>query len=229
MTMKFKSIIPIIFLLISGLVKASETYQATTQLNIRSGVGTSYSVVGSIARGDKVLIDTIISGWGQVIVDGQAKGFAAMKYLTTDIKEYSSNSKTEREEKSPWKSVVTILVILVIGYYQFFGKKKSASSKGSTSKAKYSPPKKVIMERQSYYCENCGIKFSNPRDLLSNSCHQHPNGFGKGKHILYQGSEKSKYFCKFCGTSFSNLRDLCGNSCAKHPYGFGKGHHRPAL
>lgn len=135
--MKFKSnIIAFTFLLTSSFVTASETYQATTQLNIRTGAGTGYGVVGSISQGDKVLIDTVISGWGQVIVDGQPKGFAAMKYLTTEFKDYSTNSKTDTKDKSPWASAITILALILIGYYQFFGKRKSSSNSKSSPTTK---------------------------------------------------------------------------------------------
>jgi hypothetical protein len=132
--MKFKRIIVFSLLLISNFVKASETYQATTQLNIRSGAGTNYGVVGSIAQGDKVFIDTIVSGWGQVLVNGQPKGFAAIKYLTTDFKDYAVSSKTDNKKKSPWTSILSILFLLVIGYFQFFGKSSSKSKSSPATK-----------------------------------------------------------------------------------------------
>ena len=80
-----------------------------------------------------------------------------------------------------------------------------------------------------YYCEYCGRKFLSAMGLSSNNCPRHPNGFGKGKHKLYEGSEKSKYTCKYCGFTFKNLPALTVNNCPKHPNEFAKGKHSPAL
>ena len=80
-----------------------------------------------------------------------------------------------------------------------------------------------------YYCEYCGQSFSSVRLLAAASCPRHPNGCGKGKHKLYEGSEKPKYTCKYCGQQFSSLRILTAASCHRHPNGVGKGKHAPAL
>ncbi len=80
-----------------------------------------------------------------------------------------------------------------------------------------------------YYCEYCGYKASSINSLTAGSCPRHPSGFGKGKHKLYEGSEKSKYTCKYCGYSASSISSLTGGSCPRHPNGFGKGKHAPAL
>jgi DNA polymerase III epsilon subunit-like protein len=54
-------------------------------------------------------------------------------------------------------------------------------------------------------------------------------GPNKGKHVLYEGSEKPKYQCKFCGTSNASLVSLTSNPCMRHPSGPNKGKHEPAL
>ena len=41
-----------------------------------------------------------------------------------------------------------------------------------------------------YYCEYCGLSFSDVRQLTGLNCHRHPNGANRGKHKLYEGSEK---------------------------------------
>ena len=80
-----------------------------------------------------------------------------------------------------------------------------------------------------FYCEYCGTKFSSVSSLTASSCVRHPNGPNKGKHKLYEGSEKSQYSCKYCGTSASTLTSLTANSCNRHPNGTGKGKHASAL
>lgn len=80
-----------------------------------------------------------------------------------------------------------------------------------------------------FYCEYCGTKSSSISSLTSGSCSRHPLGGNKGKHKLYEGSEKSKYSCKFCGTASSSLSSLTSSSCHRHPNGGNKGKHSPAL
>ncbi len=79
------------------------------------------------------------------------------------------------------------------------------------------------------FCEYCGTKAGSIMGLTANSCHRHPLGAGKGKHKLYEGSEKLQYQCKYCGTSASSILALTANSCHRHPNGAGKGKHAPAL
>ncbi|MFT5891828.1 MAG: hypothetical protein ACI9Y7_001935 [Dokdonia sp.] len=80
-----------------------------------------------------------------------------------------------------------------------------------------------------YYCELCGQKASNIPSLTSGNCKRHPNGSLKGKHQLYEGSEKSKYTCKLCGSTNSSLAGLTSGACRNHPNGLLKGNHKPAL
>lgn len=79
------------------------------------------------------------------------------------------------------------------------------------------------------YCEYCVTKSTSISILTAISCHRHPLGSGKGKHKLYEGSEKSQYSYKYCGTSSSTISSLTGNSCLRHPDGADKGKHAPAL
>ena len=80
-----------------------------------------------------------------------------------------------------------------------------------------------------YYCKYCGSKASSISGLTAISCSRHPSGPGKGKHALYEGTEKSQYSCKYCGTNASSITSLTGISCSRHPNGSGKGKHEPAL
>lgn len=80
-----------------------------------------------------------------------------------------------------------------------------------------------------FYCLYCGSKYSTVSSLTGNSCPRHPNGQLKGKHVLYEGSEKPQYTCKYCGQKYSTIATLTGNSCPRHPNGQLKGKHSPAL
>lgn len=85
------------------------------------------------------------------------------------------------------------------------------------------------MERKNYYCEYCGHKFSDVRQLVSGTCSRHPDGSNKGRHKLYEGTEKDKYTCKYCGRKFDSIMQMVGATCSGHPKGSNKGYHAPAL
>jgi len=80
-----------------------------------------------------------------------------------------------------------------------------------------------------FYCEHCGTKSSSVSGLTTHPCGKNPLGNNKGKHKLYEGSEKSKYTCKYCGTSSSSIQSLTAQPCGRHPAGNNKGKHSPAL
>jgi predicted nucleic acid-binding Zn ribbon protein len=80
-----------------------------------------------------------------------------------------------------------------------------------------------------YYCKHCGHKTASVSTLTSGSCLRHPSGANKGKHALYEGSEKSKYTCKNCGRDAPSLSTLTSGTCLRHPDGANQGKHQPAL
>ena len=80
-----------------------------------------------------------------------------------------------------------------------------------------------------FFCKYCGNSFPNVRTLTAFTCPHHPNGPGKGKHVLYQGGEKEEYTCEYCGQRFRNFHTLVTFTCPRHPDGPGKGKHSPAL
>lgn len=80
-----------------------------------------------------------------------------------------------------------------------------------------------------YYCEYCGTKFGSVSSLTTSPCTKHPNGTNKGKHKLYEGSEKSKYMCKYCGKQERSIRTLVMLKCHMHPKGANKYNHEVAL
>ena len=80
-----------------------------------------------------------------------------------------------------------------------------------------------------YYCRYCGHKTTSVGSLTGSACQRHPDGPGKGRHVLYEGSEKSSYTCKYCGKTASDIASLTSSKCQRHPDGPAAGRHEPAL
>ncbi len=80
-----------------------------------------------------------------------------------------------------------------------------------------------------FYCKYCGHKAASVASLTASVCTRHPNGSYKGRHALYEGSEKPEYTCKYCGRKATSIASLTASVCMRHPDGPGKGKHAPAL
>lgn len=201
--MKIRNIIITLALfLISGALKSAEYYQATVQLNIRSGVGTSYEVVGSITQGEKVLIDTIISGWGRVIVDGKPIGYASMKYLTTDFTAYPDSSKSIKKEENPWTTILGLSILGAIAIYHLFFK----GDKTATQQSK-------VMANHWWHCSGCNTKVNQPNEPRnSNSCTNRQ--FHKFKDYGMEGSDF--YTCGNCGLTINTKGEPRNRNACSH-------------
>lgn len=55
----------------------------STSLNVRSGAGTSYARIGSLAKGEQVLVLSNSGGWSRVLYNGTKTGFVSAQYLST--------------------------------------------------------------------------------------------------------------------------------------------------
>jgi len=80
-----------------------------------------------------------------------------------------------------------------------------------------------------FYCEYCGYKAGSVQSLTAMNCIRHPSGMNKGRHKLYEGTEKVQYTCKYCGYQAGTIQILTGMRCLRHPSGMHKGSHAPAL
>lgn len=60
------------------------TLYSTASLNVRSGRGTSYSVVAGLSYGDPVAAGRLEDDWYELFSDGQSIGFAHSSYLSAE-------------------------------------------------------------------------------------------------------------------------------------------------
>ena len=86
------------------------------------------------------------------------------------------------------------------------------------------------MPLKNFYCAYCGQSFSSVSQLTrAGLCTRHPDGPVRGKHKLYEGSEKAVYTCKYCGVEAQTIDRLTSSFCVHHPAGHNRGRHAPAL
>lgn len=94
---------------ITGVSGAAAT--VTTQggsLNVRSGAGTSYARIGSLAKGETVLVLSVSGGWSRVLYHGTKIGYANSRYLTGSTDGYAAvslNVPNFKQTDSRWSGV----------------------------------------------------------------------------------------------------------------------------
>ena len=67
-------------------------YVTATTLNVRSGAGTSYSVLGSLSKGTKVEVISTTNGWSKIKYNGST-GYVSSKYLSSSSTASSTTIK----------------------------------------------------------------------------------------------------------------------------------------
>ena len=113
--MKHRTKIICIFLLfLFNSVNASDYYTVmkTNTLDIRSGPGENYSIVGTLSLGDTVLIDKIVTPWCQIIENNKTKGYANGWYLTKV--ETSVNSNKSSNNFLFYVVIAVVLIIIIV-------------------------------------------------------------------------------------------------------------------
>ncbi len=95
-------------------IQSVSSYAATVQtqsgnLNVRSGAGTSYSIVGSLAKGKTVVVLSSSGGWSRVLYNGVKTGYVSSQYLSGSGAAYapiSMNLPNYKQTDSRWANVL---------------------------------------------------------------------------------------------------------------------------
>lgn len=68
------------------ITQLSGTYAASviSSLNVRSGPGTSYGIIGWLNTGDNAVVLSLSGAWKEVLFNGCSKGYVSSSYLNTD-------------------------------------------------------------------------------------------------------------------------------------------------
>jgi uncharacterized protein YraI len=74
-------------------------------LNVRSGPGTSYAKVGSVSKGETVLLLKSSSGWSRILYHGTKTGYVSTQYLGSQYSALSLNVPSFKQTDSRWANV----------------------------------------------------------------------------------------------------------------------------
>lgn len=196
-------------------------YVNTEQLNIRSGAGDNYEVVGKAEQGDKLTVISTTGQWSEIELEDGTKGFVSIRFLSNN-----SNSKSSDKESS-WLTYTILSILIISGLYKFIKGKSTSSNSKQRKKREYkvANEKKATINNkeknynqkvdnldtnQKYYCKDCGRDYPKLSILNYNNCHRSPTG----KHRLYESAFKTKYSCKFCGKTYPSIKTMTDNNCS---------------
>ena len=73
-------------------------YVTATTLNVRSGAGTSYSVLGSLSKGTKVEVISTTNGWSKINYNGST-GYVSSQYLSSSSTDSSTSTTSSSVNK----------------------------------------------------------------------------------------------------------------------------------
>ena len=77
-------------------------------LNVRKGAGASYAKIGSLHKGDEVLVLSTSNGWSKILYNGNNTGYVSASYLKSSAPKYSAVSlkvPSFKQTDSRWANV----------------------------------------------------------------------------------------------------------------------------
>lgn len=77
----------------------------STSLNVRSGAGTSYARIGSLAKGETVLVLSNSGGWSRILYSGTKTGYVSAQYLSSSDAAISLSVPSFKQTDSRWANV----------------------------------------------------------------------------------------------------------------------------
>ena len=78
----------------------------SSNLNVRSGAGTSYARTGSLVKGETVIVLSNTSGWSRILYHGTKTGYVSSKYLSSSYSAVSLNVPSYKQTDSRWSGTL---------------------------------------------------------------------------------------------------------------------------
>ncbi len=75
-------------------------------LNVRSGPGTSYKKIGSLSKGEGVLVLSESAGWSRILYHGTKTGYVSSTYLSSKYREISLDVPNFKQMDDRWADVL---------------------------------------------------------------------------------------------------------------------------
>ncbi len=206
-------ILAIVIVLLCALHLNAKPYVTTQDVNVRSGAGTNYEMLGTIKDGTTIEVTDIKGTWGKVSFSG-SDGYVSTQYL-----------KDEAEEAAPAKGkgsntmIIVLLSVAVAGLLAFILRKQIA---GGISKSAEKVTETVTSIGETavasywYNCNQCdAVKESldTPDAAGCTNTKKGPN------HHWFKiaTAGPTHYQCQKCGILITTTKLPEANGCSRGP------------
>ena len=166
----------------------------TSSLNVRSGAGTSYSIIGSLSKGSTVEIISSSNGWYKIKRSNGSNGWVSSQYIDLNSSSSNNSTNTPSEDTSTSNKIDTVINLAKqqIGKPYVWGATgpNSFDCSGLTSYV-YKNAANISLPRTSSDQSKVGTTISRsnlqPGDLIFSST----NGTGNVSHVgIYIGNNE---------------------------------------
>ncbi|SCH30977.1 Probable endopeptidase YafL precursor [uncultured Clostridium sp.] len=166
----------------------------TSSLNVRSGAGTNYSIIGSLSKGSTVEIISSSSGWYKVKLSNGSNGWVSSQYIDLNSSSSNNSTNTPSEDTSTSNKIDAVINLAKqqIGKPYVWGATgpNSFDCSGLTSYV-YKNAANISLPRTSSDQSKVGTTISKsnlqPGDLIFSST----NGTGNVSHVgIYIGNNE---------------------------------------
>ena len=208
-----RKLLTLIFFLTTILTFAqTEMFVNTEQLNIRSGAGSKYEVIGKLSKNEKITVISTEGKWTEIKLDNGTKGFVSSKFLI------DTNAIPTKQKSSNWPIILIIGGIILFSFFKKSNKNGSSNSRSSErskpiieTKRQISTLKPKVNLLRWYHCKNCNIKIEAGKQPTSMNCSGET--FHRWTDLGEVGNQA--FSCKNCGTTVYTTKQPTSMNCAR--------------
>lgn len=206
-------ILAIVIIVLCALHLNAKPYVTTQDVNVRSGAGTNYELLGTIKDGTTIEVTDIKGTWGKVSFSG-TDGYVSTQYL-----------KDEAEEAAPAKSkgnsttIIILLSVAVAALLAFILRKQIAAALSKSAEKVEDAVHTITEVQESTYWYNC-----NQCDAVKESLDTPPaagcTNTKKGpNHNWFKiaAAGPTHYQCQKCGILITSTKLPEAQGCSRGP------------
>ncbi len=105
----------VVIFIINGL--HAEVFFAKQDVNIRSGPGSKYELIGSLNSGQEVDVIGFDGKWAKVTMSDETVGFISIKFLEKQSSNENVSSQENTKSNTSFFEYLIYAIILVIGWF----------------------------------------------------------------------------------------------------------------
>jgi SH3 domain-containing protein len=202
--------IPLLLFVLLFIVQRvdAKLYSATQDIKVRKGAGTKYPSIGTLKKGENIVVDETRGDWGKVTFE-EKDGYVPLNSMTDVVDDTppppveQPDTDDELGTKTLVQIGVVILVLLALQqYHNFRSRQQSKAGYPADDKPKHKP---VYW----FYCISCRQKVNADKQPTNHYCPKAED------HTWINLGEagKQNYHCRHCGVTVRTKKAPTTKEC----------------